>query len=130
MTYDEVVADYKALQDNDPTTAYRVMCNASTLMSFLETSVAEYNKYVGEAKVRAKAIEAQVALASAGSVAKGEKEAQADEAVQNKWFQYYQLQSEYEMRVAKLNYLKRIYYDSKDIWLLGNKLVSRGLLHD
>ena len=124
--YNDLFAEYDALQDNDPETAFQLMKQASVLLGTEETKEAELDKYCNKLKTLAEAVEAEKCLDYAGSVAKGEKYAACEDSVMKAWEAYHNAKQMQGETVALIKYLYRVYYDCKELWQQGARTLRQG----
>jgi hypothetical protein len=126
VTYDELKIEYEALADNDPAGAFRLMNVASGLIERFETEKNTWQQDADNQEVHAKYLEAKTALDSNESASKGALIAKANDAVLQEWKEFNRLIFVVNINKTKINYLVRVYFDCKDIWLKGERDVSSG----
>jgi len=126
MNYEELKTEYKALADNDPAGAFRLMETASVLAEFYEGEKFKWQQDCNDQEAYAKWYESKVALDSNESAAKGALIAKANEQVLAEWKNFNRLIKMVDDCKTKINFLVRVYYDCKEVWLKGENNVGNG----
>lgn len=127
--YEDLIEDYRDLQDNDPLTAYTIMKDASAILGTLETKLKKSSAELGRYKTLAEAMENEIAveaMSNGDSATKAEKVAKAHEDRIHAWNDYHDANKSIGELDALVSYMWRIYYDCKAVWEHGNKVYRMG----
>lgn len=128
--YKSLVLDYKDLQDNDPTTAFDLMKKASSLLASIDSLVARTSGTAILQEKIAKATHAKKSCAMSIKPTEGERQAAKDEEVLSEWANLSMVVNIQKQLEALARHLNRIYFDTKSIFEIGNKRLSKGFKYE
>ena len=128
--YGKLVVEYDNLFDNDPTTAFGVMKRASSLMASYEGLAARANKVLVAQEKNAKFTHARKSCELSNKPTEGERKAAAEESVLLAWEEYTTAISLLKMLEGIVRHLGRIYFDSKSVYEIGNRNLSKGFKYE